>query len=466
MAKLKIKSLRPSLVMPTNKAHQDLLRARLVGIIEILRNSTFAVTCGEIRRALVARRGLEGKIAVCENTISKDIMLLKQKLHAPIEFNRHENSYILNPRNYELPQPLVMPLIMPLDKDRQDLRWARLVGIIEILRNNTISVTCGEIRRVLAEHRGLEEDDEEASEATIRRDIKLLKKKYHAPIEFNHGNNSYGMDPRTYELPVVELGDAPVAPTQMANAIARQVLPPNLVTSLNTMEDTIKAVAPAGKLADPKLLNAILIASGRNVELNENLCQAIIRAWQESRRISIRQRAGARIEELEIEPHALFFTEGAWYARAHCRNMRTEGRARPFWRSLPLHRLELVDAKPLGEAFTRKQSVLDDLRNGRLFHYDTIKEVRVTCHDQKTVEYIRERAWFPEQRITVKPDGELELTVPEVSLPHMAAWVLQFGGTVVAQAPVELQNAVLDAAAKLLAAHTPPDKKTVRSKRK
>ncbi len=339
---------------------------------------------------------------------------------------------------------------MPTPYERQ---WTRLVVICSLLRNNRTGITCAKIAEHLARH-----EQETASVKTIQRDIARLKCDFNAPIEFCHSENSYGFI-SDFELPALELGRTPVAPAQMANAVARQVLPPNLVASLDVMDETIRAASPAGALANPELLHAIMVAGGRNVELNKDVCDAVFHAWQESRRIALLQRTeDGSTEELLAEPHAIFFTEGAWYVRARCLD-RTSGTALPrnAWRSLPLHRLGLCAGRGrLGDAFARDPAVQAELRKGRLFNYHNIRNVRVTCDARrfpKVAQYIRERTWFPDQRIAANAAGELELSVPEASLPQMAAWVLQFGGAAVAREPAGLVAEVRGAVKRLAAAH-------------
>jgi len=181
------------------------------------------------------------------------------------------------------------------------------------------------------------------------------------------------------------------------------------------------------------------------VPLSEGVARTALQAWRDARRLRVRYTRGAdgAASEREIDIHALFLSEGAWYARAYCH-------LRHGVRSFALHRIG--EAVLLDAGFERSNSIVDEVRRGRVFDYDFVRDVLVTCVAERA-NYFRERQWFPGQQIHGRSDGSLEVRYPAVPAPLFEQWVLSFAGAVTVVAPATVREQIRQIGAALAAGH-------------
>ena len=90
-----------------------------------------------------------------------------------------------------------------------------------------------------------------------------------------------------------------------------------------------------------------------------------------------------------------------------------------------------VEAEVHAEAFVRNPQIIAELGKGRLFDFQTVRDVVLRCSGRHAAfsSWMRERVWHPAQTMTDLPDGGVELRLPEVSRMWLIRWVLALAAT-------------------------------------
>ena len=191
----------------------------------------------------------------------------------------------------------------------------------------------------------------------------------------------------------------------------------------------------------------MVFATGAQPELAADVFEVVTEAWREHRRMRLLYAAARDGEptERDVDTHALFLQDGAWYARVYC-HLRREVR------NLALHRMR--NPVLLAQTFERDPALVESLLTGNAFNYETVKNVRVHCSREKA-DIIRERQWFPGQKTIPLPDGALEINFTEAPKPTLLYWILSYAGHLTILDPPEMTTAVHNAAERILRRHTP-----------
>ena len=354
---------------------------------------------------------------------------------------------------------------------RRDAQLRRMIRFAEMLHQGK-TPSAAEFARLLEKHARGGDRGEAVCARTIRRDIEWLKQRWGAPIEFDPARGGYCLTETKWELPFLEVAQDDLLPTLFAGNVAAQIVPPNLLPHLEQVRSTLVASCgrPAGELTEA--LNSVVLATGLNVRMDAEVSRTVVAAWNEARRLRVRYGTGRGNEHLyEIEPHALFFSEGAWYVRAkELADKKLEptgksGRAgkqvprqtsptpKSGMLSLALHRIRSAELLP--ETFARNPQFIAELGSGRLFDFQMVQDVVVRCSGRHAAftSWIRERVWHPKQTITDLPDGGVELCLPEVSRMWLIRWVLAFGGHVTIEAPADARDELAARCKQILNAH-------------
>lgn len=281
------------------------------------------------------------------------------------------------------------------------------------------------------------------STKTIYRDIEHLRLEFDAPIYYDEQRHGYFLQDPQWVYPAQELVGERLFAAVLSESLSRPVLPAPLQRSLGeAMEVQIAAGDPDD--IDAELLDAVVFATGATAGLCPEVFETVMLAWRQQRRLRITYtRPGAAPVTRDVDVHAVFLAEGAWYARAYC-HMRRD------LRSLALHRVS--DPELLDHEFERSPQVAASLRSQNVFDYETVDDIIVQCSAEKAP-LIGEREWFPGQEVQSLPDGGIELRFPQVPRPLLVRWVLTYGGHLVLRRPAAVAAEIHRAAARLLAAH-------------
>lgn len=136
----------------------------------------------------------------------------------------------------------------------------------------------------------------------------------------------------------------------------------------------------------------------------------------------------------EVEPYAIWFTDGGFYLIGFCR------RANDF-RHFAIQRI--LHATRTDESFQPSPNFDPATYAKKGFGAFHGPVTRITLRFTSRVAFLaRERRYHHTQRIQELPGGEIDLTMEVAGLPEVAAWVAGFGGAVIPLAPPAFRDMV------------------------
>ena len=264
---------------------------------------------------------------------------------------------------------------------------------------------------------------------TVHRDVEQLRATYGAPIDYDESQHGYFLSNPDWHIPYVTLQRDELFASLLCGQLSHPLLPEPLRTHADAAMISQLAAGDPGDYA-PALLEAVILATGESISLSPGYFTTILEAWGQCHRLHVTyRRSDGQVSQRDLDIHALFLSDGAWYARAYC-HLRHEVR------SLALHRF--LDVQPLEATFHRDPGILAELRAGRVFNYPLDNDVTVRVTPEVAV-VIREREWFPKQTIKQQKDGSLLLSWPSVPHPLLIRWVLAYAGDIEVVAPANLR---------------------------
>jgi predicted DNA-binding transcriptional regulator YafY len=261
---------------------------------------------------------------------------------------------------------------------------------------------------------------------TLQRDIAHLQLDLDAPIAYDSHRHGYFLTDPEWVFPLAELRGDLLYASLLGERLSLPLVPPPFRADLEA---------------------ALVFATGATADLDPAIFETVHAAWRDTCRVRLRYESddarGGAVRDVDI--HALFLAQGAWYARAYCH-------LRQGWRSLALHRIR--EACPLDAVFRRDPAALAEIRAGNVFDYAAVRDVTVFCHPGKA-RLLAEREWFPGQESEWLPDGTLRLAFAEAPRPELVWWVLSYAGMIEVVQPPDLREEILQAAQRLSERHLP-----------
>lgn len=319
-------------------------------------------------------------------------------------------------------------------------RTRRLLAWVEAMKRRRFP-NSRSLARELAQREG-----RRVSSRTLQRDLDYLRLHLDAPVEYDSARYGYYLTDPEWCFPLEELRGDLLYASLLGEAFSATVMPDPLRYSLQeAMRIRLAAAEPDD--FDPGLLRAVVFATGATAELAPDVFDVVHQAWRERRRLRLSyQGTGDDLAiRRDVDVHALFLSQGAWYARAFCH-------LRQAPRSLAIHRIH--DPVCLDERFARNPALLDAVRRGSVFDYEVARDVVVVC-DPGKARVIAEREWFPGQVTVPRPDGGLCLAFPEVPKPDLVHWVMSYCGHLTVREPPDLVAEVRKAAERIVQSHEP-----------
>lgn len=136
----------------------------------------------------------------------------------------------------------------------------------------------------------------------------------------------------------------------------------------------------------------------------------------------------------DVEPYALWFTDGGFYLIAFCR-------LAGDYRHFAIQRVESVTRKDESFEPSPDFDPAAYTRKGFGAFHGPVQRVVLRFHPA-FAHLARERRFHHTQRTTERDDGSVDVTMEIAGLPELAAWVAGFGGEVVPIAPPHFREMV------------------------
>ena len=279
---------------------------------------------------------------------------------------------------------------------------------------------------------------------TIKRDIEYLKNTIGAPIEYDRSEHGYFLYMKDWAFPELSLGGEELFAELFVRHLSRDTVLPSLKEHLETGWD-VQITSSPDKDTNISALNSVIYATGRNVSIDEVVSKNILYAWKECfsvEAIYLKNKQDSAFKRI-LDIHALFLSEKVWYCRAYCHT-------RKGFRNFALHKFSYTEV--LKEKFRRSKKIINELKNGKLFDFKTIKFVSVLCSSE-IADYINDREWFPNQSTEIMKDHSLMVKLKDVPSQAVKSWVMSFSGNMEVIEPEELRQEIYKASVKIMGNH-------------
>jgi len=293
----------------------------------------------------------------------------------------------------------------------------------------------------------------EVNPRTLKRDLRLLRDEFGAPIEYSRERQGYHYTREFTLVPAPfherELLALSIA-VEVANTLHNTPFPDavrNALEKLQAMmpqadraayEDVSAAVTYIPEAAPPERLETV-------IHFND-LLDAINSHRQV--RITYHSMSADADAVRVVDPYQLYLYRGMWYLHGLC-HLRNEGR------DFAVNRIR--ELKILASTFEPPEA--DELRRRLAQRFTIFQDAPATVSiwfDAETARRIKERVWHPSQSTDDHPDGSCTLTMTVDGVSSVMHWVLGFGHHAIPVSPPELVSLVNREIETMASRRTPP----------
>lgn len=289
----------------------------------------------------------------------------------------------------------------------------------------------------------------ETSEATLKRDLDLMRDQLHAPIVYDReaGGYRYTAD---FNLPGLWFKQDELYALLLMHGLIDQLQPGFLQDQLKPFEAKLRALveAPAGV---QMLLSRVRMLGTPLRPVDPVRFQAVCQATLERRQIRVRYFTRGRGAEGErtLSPQTLIYYRGNWYLDAWChRNEAVQRFSVDAMRGLRV--LEAAAFEPPSGASEEGEKPGYGIFGG------PARELAVLRFDSTAARWVGEEEWHPKQRIVELPDGGIHLEIPYSHPQEIMMDILRHGPRVEVVGPPSLRNAVAEAHRQAAALYAAP----------
>jgi predicted DNA-binding transcriptional regulator YafY len=268
---------------------------------------------------------------------------------------------------------------------------------------------------------------------TIGRDIEELRTTYGAPLTHCGRNNGYRLDDPLWSLPIEFLDDDEQLVGLLSTAVGSDLLPSSIRNCAETALRAHLTATDPGAVADIDL-SALIYATHGKASVDNAIVEPVINAWCRRRILDLFYRNVYTDEttQRQVEPHALFGSDGAWYIHGWCH-------LRGAWRNFALHRIQSVDVKRT--TFKRDPAAVAHVRSGWLFNSGEIRDILIHVAPHLAAS-IKERQWFGKQIVESEGKSGLRLRITQAPKEPLIHWVMGYFGAICVVEPVALRQEI------------------------
>lgn len=277
---------------------------------------------------------------------------------------------------------------------------------------------------------------------TVRRDLDILRREYHCPIDYDRSGHCYTLYDKNWEftLPSV-LNRNELLAIVIGGKLCKDILPPSVSRSVTDAVNEVIRSQSTGDFLSSGRVKAMKILSNMSASVSDEIFGVVFEAWRTCHCLLIDYRN--HLDErsvLIIEPHALVFFNMQWRIRAYCPKLK-------LWKYYLVSRIDR--AYQQSETFVASQKEIDTISADNFYDFPTLDEVkiRLTKHG---LQYAKANMLRSKQTITAENMDTFILTAPDVSKEEVLRWTLaQTPGAAIPVAPPEMVTAFKEALDKL-----------------
>ena len=289
----------------------------------------------------------------------------------------------------------------------------------------------------------------EISRATFKRDLEILRDRFHAPIVYKAFERAYQLEPQgsvgpRFELPGLWFNQQEALALITMHSMLLQLDQAGFIgPHLNPLIDRVETTLGGSQTPRDELRKRLrLIAHGKRTS-QLRAFQQIGKALLERKRLQIRyeSRSKQALSERKISPQRLILYRENWYLDAWCH-------LRKGLRSFSLDLI--LDCQTLTQSCKElSEKQLDDHAVGGygIFSGAVIATARLRFSPERA-RWVRSEQWHPQQKQTIDKDGYLLLDVPYSDDRELIMDVLRHGDQVEGIRPQILRRKLIETLAK------------------
>ena len=279
----------------------------------------------------------------------------------------------------------------------------------------------------------------ERSERTIRKDLALLRDRYHAPLEFSRSKGHHYTNAE-WRLPSISLSKGELFALTLGARMLSAYAGTAYLTQLRSAIDRLSERLPEQSWVELQQVaeERILFQAGAEIDLDPETWHRLETAC--SRRLSVQMTyytaSRNAVSERQFDPYLLYLYRGTNpYVIGFCH----QRQAIRWFRVDRIQQLEV-----LAEPFVPDPSFDAKDYLEAIFQHEAGGELLpVTIwFDPPTAPYIRERRWHPTQELEEHLDGSLTLHMQVRGMNDLKRWVLGYGRGARVEGPPELVQLV------------------------
>jgi predicted DNA-binding transcriptional regulator YafY len=280
----------------------------------------------------------------------------------------------------------------------------------------------------------------EVSVRTIQRDLDALRDDHGAPIAYDSSRRTLYLEEPAWRLRPVKLTESELFHLVVAAGMAGQFHGTPMADGLIRLFHKLETVLEEPVDLDPDLISEQMSFHGGHPRpFAKDIWITLVKALRSNRILHLQYRAAGyqRHATLVVEPVHLACRMGDWYLLARRENDQ-------HTRIYALSRIK--SAQCLNRRFHPSRERSTRAARHTFSRYVARKgskpiKLRVRFSPQ-SAEWIREREWHPEQRITEHRNGSLTIAMPVDGDKEALAWVLRWGASARVLGPPSLKQQV------------------------
>ncbi len=281
----------------------------------------------------------------------------------------------------------------------------------------------------------------EITRKTAQRDIEFMRDRLGAPLVYIAEQRGFTYEDNAYELPGIWLDEESLTSLLLAYRLVSAVPDKTLKASLRAfMEQLLAKISYHKTISIKELSDKVSVRNIEYSKTSEKIYHAMLEALLASKPVRIEYHSphNSQTTVRDILPLHLLHYMGTWHIIAHC-SLKNE------LRDFVLSRVKTIASCPdkINARFTSEQ-VRQYIRNTfGIFHGKETREVCL-CFSKDVTPWIAEQVWHPQQKIFIKKDGRLCLTIPVSDFREIKREILKYGAQVEVISPKSLRNAMKD----------------------
>ena len=327
--------------------------------------------------------------------------------------------------------------------DINNKQLMRLIRFVAELKKNNYP-NCSTFIKKLKEIDLDENIDISCSTKTIQRDIKALKEKFNAPIEFDYDRNGYCLKHHGWDFQAPVYTEDEMLSLVISAKLAEDITPNPLRSQISeSIDELLTSNNP--DFMDTAVIDSIIASSALNVKINAHIFKIVFLAWKLHKTLNVKyKKINGETSKRDIDPHVLSYYNKAWYIKAYCHQKETT-------RVFALHRI--FEVQLTDYVFDFDPKMLEGVK-GAPFKLEEVRNVKLWC-SSKIAGYVLEKAASDNRQIMDhNKDGSLILYYPLTSKQDLIRWILAEGGNMKLIEPEYLKDELKHKAKQILKIHS------------